>query len=66
MISSRHYISYMSKFNEVVRARRLVRTGCCSSFTKREHKPPKPVVVGSKPTGPAIPASYKSQRLLLK
>jgi hypothetical protein len=44
----------MSKFNDVIRARRLVRTGCCSSLAKKkEHKPPEPVVVGSKPTGPA-------------
>lgn len=34
-------------------------------FAKKEHKPPKPVVVGSKPTGPAISICYKLQYLPL-
>jgi hypothetical protein len=48
----------MRGFKHADRARRLVRIGCCS-FRKKERKPPKPVVVGSKPTGPASTIGYK-------
>jgi hypothetical protein len=50
------YVSYMRKFKHADRARRPVRTGCC--FFKKKRKPPEPVVVGSKPTGPASPIIY--------
>jgi hypothetical protein len=45
------HVSYIRKLYDIARARRLVRTGCC--FFQKKHKPPEPVVVGSKPTGPA-------------
>jgi hypothetical protein len=54
------YISYMRKFKQADRARRPVRTGCCF-FKKKKHKPPEPVVVGSKPAGPAYLMRYKFQ-----
>ena len=52
------YFIYEKRFKHAGRARRPVRTGCCF-FKKKKHKPPEPVVVGSKPTGPASP--YKIQ-----
>jgi hypothetical protein len=52
-------------FKHAARARRLVRIGCCS-FRKKERKPPKPVVVGSKPTGPASPIGYNAIDVQMK